>query len=201
MLSLSGGEEQERAFNIMKNDLTHAPLLALSNFDKTFELECDASGMGIGGALMQEGKPVAYFSEKLNQAQLNYPTYDKELYVIVRCLKNWQHHLMHKEFVIHMDHESIIKFLGGQHKLDKRHAKWSIFLENFPYVIKYKKGKDNVAVDALSRKPFETLYGGALLASDAVCLRKHVRAMCASNYVGFEFIKDIYEHDHDFFYL
>ncbi|XP_042064515.1 uncharacterized protein LOC121808165 [Salvia splendens] len=154
-------------------------------------------GVRIVGVVMQEGKPIAYFSVKLNQAQLNYPTYDKELYAIVHCLENWQHHLMHKEFVIHTDHESI-KFLGGQHKLDKRHPKWSVFLETFPYVIKYKKGKDNVVADALSRKPFETLHDGALLVSDTVCLRKHVLAMCAFNYVGFEFIKDLYEHDHDF---
>ncbi|XP_047978411.1 uncharacterized protein LOC125220295 [Salvia hispanica] len=175
------GEEQERAFNTLKNDLTHAPLLALPNFDKTFELECDASGVGVGGVLMQEGKPIAYFSEKLGQAQLNYPTYDKELYAIVRCLENWQHYLMHREFVIHTDHESI-KFLGGQHKLDKRHAKWSAFLETFPYVIKYKKGKENVVADALSRKP----HALSML------------VVCASKYVGFEFIKDLYRHDHEF---
>lgn len=116
------GKEQEHAFHALKHDLTHAPLLVLPNFEKTFELECDASGAGIGGVLMQEGRPIAYFSEKLNQTHLNYPTYDKELYAIVRCLEHWQHFLMHREFVIHTDHESI-KFLSGQHKLGKIHAK------------------------------------------------------------------------------
>ena len=100
---------------------------------------------------MQEGKPVAYYSEKLDGARLNYPIYDKELYALVRVLEVWQHYLWPKEFIIHSDHESL-KYLRGQANLNKRHAKWVEFIESFPYVIKYKKGKENVVADDLSRK-------------------------------------------------
>ena len=135
----------------MKAQLTNEPILALPNFSKTFELECDASGVGISSVLLHGTHPIAYFSEKLHGATLNYPTYDKELYALVRALQSWEHYLVSKEFVIHSDHESL-KYLKGQHKLNKRHAKWMEFLEKFPYVIKYKKGNTNIVVDALSRR-------------------------------------------------
>jgi hypothetical protein len=69
------GDAQEHSFNTLINKLTHAPLLQLLNFGKTFELECDASGIGIGGVLLQEGKPFAYFSEKLSGPSLNDSTF------------------------------------------------------------------------------------------------------------------------------
>jgi hypothetical protein len=58
-VSFCWGAAQDQAFHTLINKLTHAPLLQLSDFGTTFELECDASGIGIGGVLLQEGKPVA----------------------------------------------------------------------------------------------------------------------------------------------
>jgi hypothetical protein len=145
------GEAQQKAFEELKMKLTTAPVLALLDFGKTFEIECDASGIGIGGVLMQERRPIAYFSEKLSGPTLNYLVYNKELYALVRSLETWQHYLFHKEFVIHSDHESL-KHLKGQLKLNRMHAKWCEFIETFPYIVKYKKGKDNVVADALSRR-------------------------------------------------
>jgi hypothetical protein len=147
----SWGNKQENAFFMLKDKLTHTPLLQLPDFNKTFELECDASGIGLGGVLLQEGKPVAYFSEKLSGPILNYSTYDKELYALVRTLETWKHYLWPKEFVIHSDHESL-KHIRSPGKLNRRHAKWVEFIESFPYVIKHKRGKGNVIADALSRR-------------------------------------------------
>jgi hypothetical protein len=145
------GAAQEHSFNTLIDKLTQAPLLQLPNFGKTFELECDASGIGIDGVLLQEGKLIAYFSEKLSRPSLNYLTYDKELYALVHVLETWQHYLWPKEFVIYSDHESL-KHIRGQAKLNKCHAKWDEFIETFPYIIKHKKGKKNVIADALSRR-------------------------------------------------
>jgi hypothetical protein len=147
----SWGNKQENAFVMLKDKLTHTSLLQLPDFNKTFELECDASGIGLGGVLLQEGKLVAYFSEKLSGPILNYSTYDKELYALVRTLETWQHYWWPKEFVIHSDHESL-KHIRNQGKLNCRHANWVEFIESFPYVIKHKRGKENVIADALSRR-------------------------------------------------
>jgi hypothetical protein len=103
----SWGTRQENAFDMLKDKLTHAPLLQLLDFNKTFELECDASGIGLGGVLLQQRKHVAYFSEKLTGPSLNCSTYDMELYGLVRCLETWQHYLWPKEFVIHSYLESL----------------------------------------------------------------------------------------------
>ena len=171
-------EEKNNTFPNLKNKLCSAPILSLSYFNKTFEIEYDASGIGIGVVLIQKGRPIAYVNEKLNEAALKYPTYDKELYALVRALENWQHYLWPKQFVIHTDHQSL-KHIKGQSKLNKRHAKWMEFIEPFPYVIQYKKGNENIVVDALSRR-----Y--ALLTS------------LDAKLIGFEHVKELYEHDSDF---
>ena len=80
-------------FQLIKEKLTHASLLALPDITKTFEIECDALGMDICAVFMQGGRPIAYLSEKLSGAALNYPTYDKELYALVQALETWQHYL------------------------------------------------------------------------------------------------------------
>ena len=123
MLGLSGVKSKKKNSNLSKktNSCPLLSLLSLPNFAKTFDVECDASGLGIGVVLMQEGRPIAYFSKKLSGVALKYPTYDKELYALVRALETWQHYLWHKEFVIHTYHESF-KHLKGQYKLNKRHA-------------------------------------------------------------------------------
>ena len=92
------GDSQEVAFNTLKDKLTHAPLLQLPDFNKVFELECDASGIGLGAVLLQEGKPVAYFSEKFIFRQVEFiPTHRKighfgSISVWGRRLPYWRHH-------------------------------------------------------------------------------------------------------------
>ena len=66
-------DEQDKAFNLLKDKLCSMPILALPEFRRAFEVECDASGIGIRAVLMQDRRSIAYFNEKLNGAALNYP--------------------------------------------------------------------------------------------------------------------------------
>jgi hypothetical protein len=145
----------------LKRKLCESLLLQLPDFGKIFEIECDASGIGIGSVLLQEGKPIAYFSEKLNCPLLNYFVYNKDFYALVRVLEVLKHYLLPKECVIHSDHEAL-KYLKSQGKLNCRRAKWIEFIETFPYVVKHKCGKDNIVADALSKRcgleSIKTLY-------------------------------------------
>jgi hypothetical protein len=87
----------------------------------------------------KKGKHVAYFSEKLSGPVLNYSTYDKELYALVRCLETWQHYLWPKEFVIHSDHESL-KCIRSQGKLNHRHGNGLNSLNHFLMLSSTRKG-------------------------------------------------------------
>lgn len=74
--------------------MKEAPVLSLPDFEKVFEVNCDAFGIGIGGVLSQEGCQIAFFSENLFRSKKNYSTYDLEFYAIVQSLKHWRHYLV-----------------------------------------------------------------------------------------------------------
>lgn len=90
IISFKWGVEQKDAFQSLKDKLCNTPLLILPDISKTFEIEYDASGIGIDTDLMWERRIIAYSSEKLNDVVLKYV---KELYALVRTLQTWQHYL------------------------------------------------------------------------------------------------------------
>jgi len=80
-------EEREKAFQILKQKLVTAPVLVQPDITKPFEVYCDASNVGLGCVLMQEGHVIAYASRQLKPLEMNYPTHDLKLAAIVHALK------------------------------------------------------------------------------------------------------------------
>ncbi|GJT64760.1 putative reverse transcriptase domain-containing protein [Tanacetum coccineum] len=87
------GEEQELAFQTLKDKLCNAPVLALPEGPEDFVVHCDASEIGLGCVLMQRGKVIAYASRQLKIYEKNYTTRDLELGAVVFALKIWRHYL------------------------------------------------------------------------------------------------------------
>lgn len=99
-----GTDEANEAFIHAKQLLIEARCLALLDFNKLFEVDCDASKTGIGSVLSQEKRPIAFYSEKLSGLTLNCGTYGNKLYVVVCALQFWRRYFLHKEFILYSDH-------------------------------------------------------------------------------------------------
>ena len=115
----------DKNFNLYKEKVTEQPILALLDFNKMFQVDYDASGIAIGAFLSQEGRLVAYFSEKLDDAKRKYFVYDY-------ALKKWRHYLLPKEVFLYTDHQAL-QYLNSQGKLNQRHLKWVEFLQSYTF--------------------------------------------------------------------
>jgi hypothetical protein len=91
--------------------------LALPDFTKSFHLETDALGTGIGVVLSQNNHPIAYISKALGPKAQAMSTYEKECMALIMVVTKWKSYLQHKEFTIAMDHHSLVH-LGGQKLLE-----------------------------------------------------------------------------------
>jgi hypothetical protein len=140
-----------QAFQTLKTTMCTNLVLALPDFTKTFVLECDASGKGISSFLMQEGRPLAFTNRKLSERNLGKPIYEKEMLAIFHVVDQWRPYLLGQCFQINIDHQSLKYFMEQRISFPEK-QKWVTKLFGYDYEIIYKKGKDNVVVDALSQK-------------------------------------------------
>ncbi|MDO5305520.1 MAG: RNase H-like domain-containing protein, partial [bacterium] len=152
--SFQWNDEIRRCFEMLKQIMSTTPVLATPDFSKSFVVECDASGYGIGVVLMQEGHPIAFESRKLNRREFLQSTYNKEMLAIMHALTKWRQYLLGSKFMIRTDHNSL-QHLLRQKTLSTEQQKWIEKLATFDMEILHKKGKDNVVADALSRKDEE----------------------------------------------
>ena len=117
---------------------------------------CDASTVGLGCVLLQQGKVVAYASRQLKQHEWNYPAHDLELVAVVFALKTWRHYLYGEKFEVYSDHKSF-KYIFTQNDMNSRQRRWIETLEDYDLALHYHLGKVNVVADALSRKSYGQL--------------------------------------------
>ena len=140
------------AFSALQSALMSAPVLALPDFNKPFQIQTDASDTGVGAVLMQDGHPLAFVSKSLGPRTRGLSTYDKEYLAILVAVDQWRSYLQHNEFTIFTDQRSLI------HVSDQRlHTPWQLKmytrLAGLQYRVIYKPGTTNKAADALSRHP------------------------------------------------
>ena len=114
--------------------------MSLPDFSKAFEVHTDASDFAIGGVLMQEGHPIAFESRKLNEAERRYSAHEKEIAVVVHCLRTWRHYLLGAHFVVKM-YNVATTYFQSQKKLSAKQARWQDFLAEFDFTLGVQTGE------------------------------------------------------------
>ena len=147
--------------------MSSPPVLALPNFNMPFTIETDASGSGLGEVLMQQGKPLAFYSKVLGPKAAAQSIYEKEGMAILEALRKWRHYFLGNKLIIKTDQRSL-KYLSSQHLLEGIQHELMLKLLEFDYTIEYKQGKENLVADALSRKHKNTQEESCLAISTDV---------------------------------
>lgn len=142
---------EQEAFDTIKRIVAHEVLLSFPQFDKPFEIHTDASKYQLGAVVAQQGKPIAFFSRKLNSAQLNYTTTERELLAIVETLKEFRNILLGQKIVVYTDHKNLTYKVFNTERV----MRWRLIIEEYGPELKYVKGHHNVVADTLSRLDLE----------------------------------------------
>jgi hypothetical protein len=153
------GLPQEDSFMKLKELVTSAPVLVLPNDDLPFRLEADGSSIATGAVLSQQNvddkswHPVTFLSKVLNPVERNYEIHDTEMLAIIRGLEEWRHYLegARHPMEIWTDHKNLEYFRVAQ-KLNRRQARWSLYLSCFDFMLHHKPGRSMGKPDALSRR-------------------------------------------------
>ncbi|KAJ9556763.1 hypothetical protein OSB04_011377 [Centaurea solstitialis] len=153
-------DECRNAFITLKKALVTAPVVVAPDWDKPFEIMCDASDWAVGAVLGQRKDKIFhsiyYASKTLNEAQINYTTTEKELLAVVFAFERFRSYLMGTKVIVPTDHAAI-KYLISKKDAKPRLIRWVLLLQEFDLEIVDRKGTENQVADHLSRieKPVE----------------------------------------------
>ena len=152
------GDEEQRAFDALKDKLVTAPILGYPDTKEAFILDTDASKCAIGAVLsqVQEGKEVviAYGSRRLTKSERNYCVTRQELLAIVWFTEHFKHYLIGKKFLLRTDHGSL-RWLFRFKEPEGQMARWLERLARFDFDIEHRAGVKHGNSDGLSRVPCE----------------------------------------------
>ena len=137
----------QKAFDEVKRIITKETLLMYPDFNKPFDIHTDASKTQLGAVISQNGKPVAFYSRKLNQAQIRYTTTERELLAIIETLKEFRNILLGQEINIYTDHKNLTYKTFNTERV----MRWRLILEEYSPKFYHIDGPKNIVADALSR--------------------------------------------------
>lgn len=147
------------AFNQLKHAVTSSPILTHPDANRPKRLEADSSDYATGAVLSQldldeKWRPIAFYSKSLSEVERNYDIHDKELLSIIRALSEWRYLLEGSTHQIEIitDHRNLTYFMTSK-DLNRRQARWSLFLSRFDFTLIHRPGKSSGKPDALSRRP------------------------------------------------
>jgi hypothetical protein len=146
--------EQQHAFDTLKEKFCQEPILKVYDPNLETRVEVDASGYATGGILSQKypdglWHPIAYRSSSMSKEERNYEIYDREMLGCIRALEDWRHYLEGISFEIVTDHKNI-EWWASMRDLNRRQARWTLYLSRFSFKITYRKG-ELMQADTLSR--------------------------------------------------
>ncbi|GKB11195.1 putative reverse transcriptase domain-containing protein [Tanacetum coccineum] len=154
------GEEQERAFQTLKDKLCNAPVLALSDGSEDFVVYCDTSCQGLGCVLMQRGKVIAHSSRQLKVHEKNYTTYDLELGAVIFALKIWGRNFHRRKSVIYTNHKSL-HHIFNQKELNMHQRCWIELFSDYDCEIRYHPGDVRTLIKNEAHKSKYSVHLGA----------------------------------------
>ena len=147
-------ESCHTSFEEIKSRLVEAPIMEKPDWNKEFEIMCDASDYAMGAILGHRTdkvfRAIYYASKTFNEAQENYSTTEKEMLEIVFACEKFRPYILGSHIIIHTNHAAI-KYLMAKKEAKPRLIRWVLLLQEFDLEIKDKKGCDNVIAYHLSR--------------------------------------------------
>lgn len=171
--------QHQKAFDILKSKLISTPTLTFFDLQRPIIITCDASQFGLGAACLQlhDGLqlPVSFASHAMTPAEQHYAQIEKELLAVVFACSNFKDYLLGNTFTIETDYQSLVTIHNKSiHVASSRLQRMMLQLQRFTFEVVYRKGKDMIVADMLSRAPLTSTDRHPYEMSDLMVLNVNI---------------------------